>query len=129
MTSLTFYGGVGEVGGNKILLESAKAKIWLDFGMSFTQFGKYFDEFLQPRKCKGIGDFIEMGLLPDLKGLYREDYLEKIKIKPEKTAFDGVLLNHSHADHCAYVHFIRKDIPIYCSEESHLIMKALEDTS
>ena len=27
MTKLTFYGGVGEIGGNKILLESSKARM------------------------------------------------------------------------------------------------------
>ena len=35
MTSLTFYGGVNEVGGNKILLEDKDTKVFLDFGMSF----------------------------------------------------------------------------------------------
>ena len=37
MTSLTFYGGVNEIGGNKILLEDKGTKIFLDFGM---QMGK-----------------------------------------------------------------------------------------
>lgn len=34
---LIFYGGVNEIGGNKILLEDKDAKIFLDFGMSFGQ--------------------------------------------------------------------------------------------
>ena len=71
MLTLTFYGGVNEIGGNKILLEDKDAKIFLDFGMSFGQANKYFSEFLQPRKCNGLGDFIEVGFIPDLKGLYR----------------------------------------------------------
>ena len=41
MTSLTFYGGVNEIGGNKILLEDKDAKVFLDFGMSFGQANKY----------------------------------------------------------------------------------------
>jgi ribonuclease J len=49
MVSLTFYGGVNEVGGNKILLQDGDTKIFLDFGMSFGQAGKFFSEFLQPR--------------------------------------------------------------------------------
>ncbi|GAF95596.1 unnamed protein product, partial [marine sediment metagenome] len=32
MTSLTFYGGVDEIGGNKILLEDQDTRIFLDFG-------------------------------------------------------------------------------------------------
>jgi ribonuclease J len=32
MVKLTFYGGVNEIGGNKILLEDKGTKIFLDFG-------------------------------------------------------------------------------------------------
>ena len=39
MTSLSFYGGVDEVGGNKILLEDKDTKTFLDFGMSFGKRG------------------------------------------------------------------------------------------
>jgi ribonuclease J len=129
MTKLTFYGGVNEIGGNKILLEDDGTKIFLDFGMSFTQAGKFFSEFLQPRKCGGIGDFIEFGLLPDLKGLYRTDYLKHMGKPEEDTDFQGVLLSHAHADHASYIHHIREDIQIHCSEETHAILKALNDTA
>ncbi len=129
MTKLTFFGGVNEIGGNKILLEDQGTKIFLDFGMSFGQAGKFFSEFLQPRKCNGVGDFIEFGLLPDLKGLYRRDYLKHMGRKIEDTDFQGVLLSHAHADHAAYVHHLREDIPIHCSEPTHAILKALNDTA
>ncbi|MGD0327655.1 MAG: hypothetical protein ABSB21_03390 [Halobacteriota archaeon] len=36
MTSLIFYGGVNEIGGNKILLEDQGTRLFLDFGMSFS---------------------------------------------------------------------------------------------
>jgi ribonuclease J len=129
MTNLIFYGGVNEIGGNKILLEDNDTKIFLDFGMSFNQAGKYFSEFLQPRKCCGLGDFLEFGLLPDLKGLYRQDYLKHMGRISEDTEFQGVLLSHAHADHAAYIHHLRSDIPIYCSKPTHAILKALNDTS
>ena len=130
VVKLTFYGGVGEVGGNKFLLEADDTKILLDFGMSFKQAGMYFSEFLQPRKCNGVLDFIELGLLPDLKGIYRKDYLKHVGWEPTaKPMVDGVLLSHCHADHSAYVHFLRKDIPIYCSKASEMILKVLEVTS
>jgi len=35
LTSLTFYGGVNEIGGNKILLEDKDTKVFLDFGKEF----------------------------------------------------------------------------------------------
>lgn len=56
MTSLTFYGGVNEIGGNKILLEDKDTKIFLDFGKSFSRRATYFEEFLNPRTSNGIED-------------------------------------------------------------------------
>ena len=130
MSCLTFYGGVNEIGGNKILLEDQDRKIFLDFGMSFSLTNKYFDEFMQPRKCNGIFDLIEFDLLPDLKGLYRCDYMRHCRCKPkEKPNFDAILLTHAHMDHSAYIHYIRDDIPIYCTQASKDIMQALDETS
>ena len=73
MTSLTFYGGVNEIGGNKILLEDKGTKVFLDFGMSFGKRGKYFDSFMSPRTATGLRDFLEIGLIPDLDRVYRSD--------------------------------------------------------
>ncbi|RLE08897.1 RNase J family beta-CASP ribonuclease [Candidatus Aerophobetes bacterium] len=128
MTNLTFYGGVGEVGGNKILLETKESRVFFDFGMSFKKAGLYFSEFLQPRKCNGIGDFLEFGLIPDLAGLYRRDYLRHMGRKEEEREYDGVFLTHAHADHISYVNHLRDDITIYGSEITRGIMQALEDT-
>lgn len=129
MTSLTFYGGVNEIGGNKILLEDKGTKIFLDFGMSFSQRGRFFEEFLKPRTANGIGDFLAMGLLPDIKGVYREDLLEHLGRKPEEPDIDGVLLSHAHADHANYISFLHKDIPIYCGETTKMILDAVDEQS
>jgi len=128
MTKLTFYGGVNEIGGNKILLEDKGTKIFLDFGMSFGTANKYFSEFLQPRKCNGLGDFIEFGLIPDLKGIYRLDFLKHMGRPHEDLEFQGTLLSHAHADHASYINHLREDLPIYCSDETYHILKALNDT-
>jgi len=125
---LSFYGGVQEIGGNKILLEDEDTKIFLDFGMSFSQSGKYFSEFLQPRKCNCILDFQITDLLPKLKGVYRQDYLEYLGYPEEERSIDAILISHAHMDHSAYIHHMRKDIPIHMSSASHAIMKTLEDT-
>jgi len=97
--------------------------------LAFGKANDYLAEFLQPRKSNGILDFVELGLLPCVKGIYREDYLRHSGLSYEnEPAVDGVLLSHSHVDHAAYIHHLREDIPIYLSEQSYLILKALEDT-
>ncbi len=129
MTSLTFYGGVKEIGGNKILLEDQGTKIFLDFGMSFGKRGKFFEEFLTPRTAAGIKDFIVMGLIPDIKGVYREDLLKHMGRKPEQPEVQAVLLSHAHADHANYISFLHEKIPIYAGETAKRILDAVQESS
>lgn len=127
MTSLTFYGGVNEIGGNKILLQDKDTKVFLDFGMSFGKRSKFFEEFINPRVSNGITDYLTMGLIPNISGIYRDDLLEMAGKKLEPTDIDAVLLSHAHADHANYISFLNKDIPIHMGAGCHLILKALAD--
>ena len=129
MTSLTFYGGVNEIGGNKILLEDKDTKIFLDFGKSFSRRSKFFEEYINPRVSNGIEDFLEMGLLPDIEGVYRDDLMRMANRKIVEPNIDAVLLTHAHADHADYISFLHDDIPIYMGETTHLILKAVEERS
>lgn len=130
MTSITFHAGVDEIGGNKFLLEDRGTRVLLDFGMQMGRLNRYFTEFLSPRKLSGMGDLFEFGLLPEIEGIYRRDYSRHSGRGDHggETSVDGVLLTHAHVDHCAYIHYLRPEIPVYCSEASRLIMKALQET-
>jgi ribonuclease J len=116
-TSITFYGGVNEVGGNKILIKDGDVKVLFDFGISFSLRGQFYsDPFLSPKS--GI-DLLKLGILPDLKGLYVFD-----NSSPE---IDAVFLSHSHMDHSAHISFLKRDIPIYCGETTATILYALSE--
>jgi ribonuclease J len=118
MTKLTFYGGVEEIGGNKILLEDRDTRVLLDFGMSFADRRKFYsDPWLSPKDEK---ELLEFGILPALRGVYRFEDVE--------TAVDAVILTHSHADHAAYIAFIKRDIPVYCGETTRRILEGLSET-
>lgn len=133
---ITFYGGINEIGGNKFLIEDKGTKIFLDFGMQMGKVGQYFADFLTPRTLNGMGDLFEFGLLPRIGGLYRRDYSKHMGKSNgwatddfrKETDFDAVILTHAHVDHAAYIHYLRPDIPIYCSEATKLIMQGLQDT-
>ena len=96
--------------------------------MSFNVSKMYFDEFLQPRELSGLNDLIELGLLPNLKGIYRQDYLKHTGKAEEKREIDALFISHAHADHANYIHYLREDIPIICTKETAVILRALEDT-
>ncbi len=114
MTNLTFYGGAGEVGGNKILVHDGDTRILLDFGMNLTDRGRFFAEpFLPPRDGEGL---VELGILPELQGLYKGD---------EEVALDGVVLSHAHVDHSMCVSLLNRKIPVYCGETTRTILDAL----
>ena len=70
---ITFYGGVNEVGGNKILLDDGGTRIFLDFGKGFSRRAMFFEEYLKPRPANGLVDFIEMGLIPSVRLQYKKD--------------------------------------------------------
>jgi ribonuclease J len=130
-TRLTFYGGIGEIGGNKFLVEDRGTRVFLDFGMQMGKANSYFAEFLKPRKLNGMGDLFEFGLLPRLNGVYRKDYSKHMNLDNDhkkETEVDGVILTHAHVDHAAYIHYMRPEIPIYCTEATRLIMQAFQDT-
>ena len=127
--SLTFFGGVNEIGGNKILLKDGDTKVFLDFGLSFSKEKEYFAGYLCPRTVNGAGDYLEFGLLPKLKGVYDEEAIKNTKIKYVEPEIDGVILSHAHIDHIGYLHFIDERVPVYCGEGTKIIIKAMEESS
>lgn len=128
MTTLRFYGGVGEIGGNKILLEDGGTRFWLDFGLSFGRMGEYYAEFLKPRTPAGLGDYLGFDITPRLGGVYREDLLRPTDLSYEKPKFGGVLLTHAHIDHAGCIPFLDPGIPIYCSPLTQRILGAYQRT-
>jgi ribonuclease J len=106
----------------------------------------YFEEYLQPRTNSKFYDLMEIGLLPNLNGIYRKDVLcpegldntctptpeyWNSPLKCHKDACDenewhpdAVFLSHAHADHVGYLPYLG-DIPVYCSNKSKILMKAI----
>lgn len=116
MVEVTFYGGVGEVGGNMFLLSDGDTRVFLDFGMNYAARRNFYSwPALQPKDERGLLDF---GLIPDLKGIYR--------FEESEPSIDAVFLTHAHGDHTGYVSLIKREIPIYCGETASLIMKTLD---
>jgi ribonuclease J len=126
---LTCYGGVGEIGGNKFLLEDVGAKVLLDFGAGFADGADYFDSTIEPRSVNGAGDLFEFDLLPEIPGLYSEKSLQNTSIKYTEPDIDAVVLTHFHWDHTGRIGYIDPKIPIYCGETTSLIHNSYSDST
>lgn len=127
MASLAFYGGIGEIGGNKILLRDRDTSILLDFGKSPASLDRYFGGYLQPRRSNGMLDFITMGLLPDIPGIYRDDLMFRAGRKVQAPDVDAAFFSHAHQDHINYASFLHKDIPLHMGEVTKDIVKANQE--
>lgn len=155
MLKITCHGAVNEIGGNKILLEDNGSGLLLDFGKSFGGEGAYFDEFLQPRTNSALRDLLTLGLLPPIDGIYRRDLLKHAGVwgdlagdLPESARrffeynlpsyeeyavkhgprVHGLLLSHAHVDHVQHLCYLDPRIPVYCTETTRRILKAVQDT-
>lgn len=128
MVKLSFFGGVSEIGGNKILLEDRDTRVFLDFGLSFAGEDQYFCGYLCARSVNGAGDYLEFGLLPNLTGLYAKEMIKNTKIKYEEPLFDALILSHAHIDHIGYLPFIHEEIPVYCGECTKTIIDAMQES-
>lgn len=126
--SITLYGGVNQIGGNKILIKDSDEKLMFDFGLSFSDRSKYFNGFLNPRNVNGIGDYLCLNLIPNIPGLYREDLSKPICYPTiEEKPIDAVFVSHAHVDHFGLISLIREDIPIYASSLTNRIIESYED--
>jgi ribonuclease J len=113
MTSLTFFGGINEIGGNKVLLEDKGTRVFLDFGTSFSKEGVYF-EWPELRPAN-IDDLFKTKVLPMFKNFFR--------FSKGKPFVDAILITHAHMDHYGYIPLVREDIPIHTGRYTRNLIK------
>jgi len=129
MVTLRFFGGVNEIGGNKILLENNGTRILFDFGQSFTFGVGYFTDWLSPRSINGLKDHFEFGLLPKIRGLYAKEQLMPTDFPYAEPEIDAIFLSHAHFDHVTHICFVDPQIPVYLGVGTKLFMECMEETS
>ncbi len=122
--------GGRSIGGTKLVLEDSDTTLLLDFGLNYSVYGMYFEEFMRPRSSRGLRDLWELGLIPKVSGLYRDDLFpsdfapkSNLMLRP-----DALIISHAHMDHVGMVGTLREDLPLIGSAISAAIMKSMQDT-
>ncbi|HUI00754.1 MAG TPA: MBL fold metallo-hydrolase [Nitrososphaerales archaeon] len=118
MARVSVLGGVGEIGGNKVLVEDKDARILLDFGMSISQRARFFsDPYVSPRRPESL---LSLEIIPRIGGVYNWDAGER--------KVDSIFLSHAHLDHYGYLSMVHRDVPIHCGETTERLMAAITET-
>jgi ribonuclease J len=128
MVKITLHGGAGEIGGNKVLLEDGDTRVFLDFGEPFGMMDDYFVDFLKPRDRFGLRDYFHFKLIPQVKGLYDEEWLEDTDLRYSPPEFDAFFLTHMHFDHVRHVKYADRKIPVYLGAAADAIRRSWETT-
>jgi ribonuclease J len=136
---ISCYGGVGEIGGNKILLEDGAVRILLDFGTPFGRQERFFNEYLRPRPARGLLDLMCLGLIPPLEGIYSTDLAppglwERFRQSPlyrnlqrsDGPALNAILISHAHLDHNGDLSYLDPDIPVCTTRVSAFVARAMQ---
>jgi ribonuclease J len=130
MVSLTLFGGVGQIGGNKILVEDGDTRVFFDFGEPFRFLDKYFVDFLKPRDGRfGLRDYFHFDLLPKTPGLYDEEWIADTDLRYVPPEFDAIFISHMHFDHAMHLKFADRSIPVHLGAAANTIRKSWAKTS
>jgi len=139
MIKLSFFGGIGTIGGNCCILESGGSRIMLDNGMCFSKEGDFYKDFLSARMGNDLRDFLNLGLIPKIGGIYGKEKLidtcindvdskgrymlttdlesyESFRKRKRRPYIDAIILSHLHLDHTRNLIFMSPKIPVICSQ-------------
>lgn len=85
-------------------MNQKNSKILIDFGLPLVDENR---EQFDSNKVNNLTkeELIQKGILPQIKGLYKD----------ENFLINSILLSHSHQDHYGLLSFVNPEIPVYMS--------------
>jgi ribonuclease J len=110
---LIIHRGTKEIGGSCVELKSARTRIIVDLGIPLVDAKK--ERFnTNVLEGKTIPQLKKLGILPQVKGLYRN----------EKKSIDAIFISHCHLDHYGFLRYVHPEIPVYMSQGSSRLIEA-----
>lgn len=107
---ITIYRGTKEIGGTLVELLSGDSRILIDAGYPLFLNNQPIDDSVASFSYEKL---LELGVLPDIKGLYAWD----------APAFDAVIISHAHIDHYGLLKYVNPASPVYLSPGTRKIIE------
>ncbi|MFZ5825192.1 MAG: MBL fold metallo-hydrolase [Bacillota bacterium] len=126
---ITFYGGIGTIGGTKVIVEEGGYRVLFDFGLSYAPGGDFWGGKIQARTgAPGLRDYVALGYMPAIDGLYQPGQAETLGLKPASGETTQVFISHLHLDHMAVVDFLGDPLPVWMHRDSLDLFRAVAET-
>lgn len=124
MTHLIFYQGLRTIGGTVAEVRTPSARCLFDFGIA-AENEPPPGVALRPGRL--VTDFLRLGAVPPVRGVYGRARLGDEPLGPyeDERAPVFFLLSHMHIDHMGALGLLADEIPVYMTEESLALYRAL----
>jgi ribonuclease J len=128
-TRVRFWAGLRTIGGTVITIEYEDAKIVFDFGASYSPATNVLDGQVKLRQHALLHDYVRLGVLPPVDGLYDAEQLHGLAhIRPYNAKTDrktAVFISHLHLDHMLGIGCIPEPVPVYMTKTSRRLYHRL----
>ncbi|MBS4177674.1 MBL fold metallo-hydrolase [Lederbergia citrea] len=128
-TKIRFWGGLRTIGGTIVTVEYKDSRVVFDFGLKYDPSTNFFDGQLKLRTTSIVKDYLRLGMIPKIDGLYSEQDLAgeegvvPAELDKRETA---VIISHIHLDHIGAMGTIAPEIPVYLTSDSLKLYRALD---
>jgi len=132
-TRIEFYGGLGVIGGSKIMISTPNARVLLDLGLDIPSGADLFRLPVGTRPGHELADYLNTGQAPELPGIYDPALLpirgpragQLVDLGHPDPRPSAVFISHAHIDHDGMIGFVRPDLACYAHPQTAAIHQAL----
>ena len=151
MVAVEFWGGLGVIGGSKIMIEDGGHRVLLDIGLDIPSGRDPFRRPVPPRPGRELSDRLRMGVAPRIPGLFDPAALAADALGPvrgpgpaggaagsgwpalaaalaEPAGETAVFVSHPHIDHVGLAGFLREDVAVHAHTDAVDLLGALSAT-
>ena len=131
MVTIEFWGGLGVIGGSKVMVEDGGHRVLLDIGLDIPSGRDPFRLPVRPRPGRELADRLRLGVAPRIPGLFDPAGLEPGSPLGEPVGAAGetaVFVSHPHIDHVGLAGFVRDDIAVHAHTDAVDLLAALAAT-